>query len=320
MAIAALALLATVIALPHLLRLTAVRPSTAASLWTANLTLRALSGVSIAVWLAVMVPISGVLSTLTHWCWHTIIPLAATHLGLNGHRMGDLATVLPSAVLALSLLWVGFGVIRVARGVRRLLDGAALGPGPQDSVIVGGPGIVVAVAGLARPRVIVSAGALAQLDEDELAAGLAHERGHIVRRHRWVLVYAELCRALGVFVPGTRAALAHLRLHLERDADRWALSVRDDRLALASAIVKAGTSLSRPSTAFATLGGPADQLTQRVRDLVEPGAEDRRTPLRAARVVAVASCVAAFAVMAAVPVTLAAAPPLPPGATERHCA
>lgn len=319
MTIVALAAWAAVVALPHRLRLAAVEPASAATLWVANLTLRALSGVLIAVSLVVLVPANQVFSNLTHWCWHTIVPPAATHLGLNGHRLGDAAIVFPSVVLALSLLWVGVGVLRVARAVRRLLRRAALGPGPQDSVIVGGPGIVLAAAGLTRPQVIVSAGALAQLDDEELAAGLAHERGHIVRRHRWILVYAELCRALAVFLPGTRAAVAHLSLHLERDADRWALSRRNDRLALASAIVKAAASLPRPSTALAALGGPADQLTQRLEDLVGSGGRDRHGPRRAARVVALASCVAAFALTAAVPATLAAAPPLPPGAGERHC-
>ena len=319
MTTAALAGLVAVIALPHLLRLPGIEPATAARLWAANLALRALTGVFIAVSLVVLVPASAVFASLTHWCWHAILPLIATHLGLNGHSVGDVATVLPSAALALSLFWVGVGVFRVARAVRKLVQRAALGPGPEDSVIVGGRDIVVAAAGLTRPTVIVSAGALAQLDDDELAAGLAHERGHIARRHRWVLVYAEACRALAVFLPGTRAAVAQLKLHLERDADRWALSARSDRLALASAIVKAATSLSRPSTALAALAGPEDQLTQRLRDLVEPGTGDRPWAGRTAHVVAVASCVAALGLTIALPATLAAAQATPPGAAERHC-
>lgn len=312
--------LATVIALPHLLRVSAIEPATAAALWAINLGLRAVSGMFIAVALVVLMPTSEIFSSLTHWCWHTILPLVATHLGLNGHSVGDVATLLPTIMLALSLFWVGTGVIRVARAVRHLVQRAALGPGPEDSVIIGGPGIIVAAAGLKRPTVIVSAGALAQLDDDELAAGLAHERGHIARRHRWILVYAELCRALAVFLPGTRVAVAQLKLHLERDADRWALSARNDRLALASAIIKAATSLSRPSTALATLGGPDDQLTQRLKDLVEPVSGERRGPRRAARLVAAASCLATLALPAAAAATLATERPVPPAAAERHCA
>ena len=52
--------------------------------------------------------------------------------------------------------------------------------------------LLVAAAGLRRPRVLVSAGALLALDDDELEASLEHERGHIARRHRYVLVVSEL--------------------------------------------------------------------------------------------------------------------------------
>jgi len=61
--------------------------------------------------------------------------------------------------------------------------------------------VLVAAAGLRKPRVVVSAGALLNLDDEELAASLDHEHGHIVRRHRYVLVAAELCRALARLFP-----------------------------------------------------------------------------------------------------------------------
>lgn len=317
MSLLPLALIA-VIALPHLLRLSGADPATAAALWTANLALRALTGVFIAVYLVLYLPGTAMFSALTHWCWHTILPLAATHLGLNGHRMGDIATLLPLVVLVLSVFWVGVGVVRVARSVQRLVTRSSLGTGPHDSLIVGGPAVVVAVAGLARPKVLVSTGALAQLDDEELAAGLDHERGHIARRHRWVLVYAELCRALAAFLPGTKAAVAQLNLHLERDADRWALSQRNDRLALASAIVKAAASTSRPSAGFAALGGRADQLTQRVHDLVESEG-DGRARRKLARAAVVLTCLTAVAFTTAAPSALSAGQAQAAPAAERHC-
>ena len=311
--------LAAAIALPHLLRLAGADPATAAALWAANLAIRALAGVFVAVYLVLSLPGTQVFGALTHWCWHTVLPLLATHLGLDGHRMGDVATLLPLVVLMLSVFWVGAGVFRVARSVRRLVKRSSLGTGPQDSLIVGGPEVMVAAAGLARPKVLVSAGALAQLDDEELAAGLDHERGHIARRHRWVLVYAELCRALAVFLPGTRAAVAQLSLHLERDADRWAVSQRNDRLALALAIVKAATGAGRPSTAFAALGGHADQLTPRVRDLVEAEAGGRRPQRRVARAAAVVTCLVAIGFALAAPSALAASQAQAVAMAERHC-
>jgi beta-lactamase regulating signal transducer with metallopeptidase domain len=89
--------------------------------------------------------------------------------------------------------------------------------------------------------VLVSAGAMLELDDDELQAALAHERAHIARRHRYVLAYGELCRALAQLLPGTRRAVDELAFHLERDADRWALAHRAERRALAAALRKSAS-------------------------------------------------------------------------------
>ena len=90
---------------------------------------------------------------------------------------------------------------------------------------------------------------------DELAAGLDHERGHIARRHRFVLLFAELCRAPARLVPGTRHAVREVRFHLERDADRWALARRHDPYALAGAICKAGHGQVQQNVRVAALAG-----------------------------------------------------------------
>lgn len=142
------------------------------------------------------------------------------------------------------------GVVRAARTVHRLLKRHALRPGPRESVIVGGAEVLLAAAGMRRPRVLVSAGALIALDDAELSAGPDHERGHIARRHRYLLVLAQLLYALGRLVPGSRQALRELSFHLERDADRWSLARRNDRQALARVITKAAT--SRPLAASTT--------------------------------------------------------------------
>lgn len=125
---------------------------------------------------------------------------------------------------------------------------------------------------------MVSAGALARLDDAELAAAIAHERAHIRRRHRYVALYAELCRVLGRPLPGTTHAVRELRFHLERDADRCAVRGRADRLALASAICKAATVPTR-SAGIATLGG--DGTVARVHELLDGDAASRARGLRA---------------------------------------
>lgn len=90
---------------------------------------------------------------------------------------------LPAVALALSALSVVFGLWRAARSVKALLASRKIGPGPRDSIVVEDGGLLVAVAGLRRPRVLISAGAA--FDDEELGASLEHEHGHIQRRHRF---------------------------------------------------------------------------------------------------------------------------------------
>jgi Peptidase family M48 len=259
------ALVAAGIVLPHVLRLERVPPIIAALLWGCSLALRALTGVFAALYVVFFLPATELFHALTHWCLHAMVPLIAAHLGFSGHSVGAAATVVPGVLLAAWLAWAAFGVARAARVVHRLVARSAVGPGPNDTLVVRGPGVLVAAAGLARPKLVVSAGALTQLDDDELAAGLDHERGHIARRHRYVLLAAELARSVGRLVPGSSRAIEGLTFHLERDADRWALRRRHDRLALASAICKAATTRPRMSPTFAALGGGG--VTERVDQL-----------------------------------------------------
>lgn len=305
MSLALAGLVIAAIALPHLLHLERVTPTVAAALWGSALALRALTGVFLVLWLVLFVPHTALFDAVTHWCWHAVVPLVATHLGLDGHRIGDAATILPGFALVASVLSVAMGVARAARAVQRLTTRDALGTGPADSVIVGGPEVMVAAAGLRRPRVIVTAGALTRLDDDELAAGLEHERGHIARQHRFVIMFAEICRAAGRFVPGTRRAVDELSFHLERDADQWALARRHDPYALASAICKAATTQLERSASLATLGGAG--LTERLDQLVDGSAMRQGAPtstvLRITAVTVVAFTVALAALVPSTTIT-----------------
>lgn len=254
MALLLAAVVAGAIATPHLLELDRARPAVAATIWLTALALRALSAVFVALFAIFYLRASEVFGLVTHWCWHAVIPFLATHLGLNGHELGNAATIAPSFALAVSLISVLYGLLRAWRAIRVLLRRTSIGQGPQDSVIVGGAEILVAAAGLTRPRIVVSAGALAALDDGELRAGLAHERGHIARHHRFVLLVAEFFRAGARFLPGTKRAMEELAFHLERDADAWAAR-HSDPLDLASAICKAAG--VKPVGTTMALGGHA---------------------------------------------------------------
>ena len=310
------AILGGAIALPHLLRLEHASPLLAAALWLSALALRALTAVFAALAAVVVLPGTEVFALVTHWCWHAAMPLVATHLGLDGHRIGDAALVLPAAVLAVSAISVAVGLFKATRAVARLVQRAGVGTGPQDSVIVGDGDVVVAAAGMRRPLVLVSAGALASFDDEELAASLEHENGHIARRHRYVLLAAELCRALARFVPGTRRALDELRFHLERDADRFALQRQHEPVVLASAIVKAAQ--SRSTAALAALGGGG--VTRRIRALLDGAATSQPVDGLAVRSAAAVLVTLVVALAVALPsATLAAMQTTAAGGAARHC-
>lgn len=224
----------------HLLPGSRLAPSSGIALWLTALALRAVVALAAAAALIHFLPRTEPFRLVTGWCLHAVLPYVSAHLGLSGHRLGETAAVLPGALLAISLLAAVFGAWRAARALSSWLGESAIGTGPRKCLIVGGPEIVVAAAGLRHPRVIVSAGALAALDEEELQAGLAHERAHIGRRHSYLSLIGGLLFAIGRVVPGNARSLAELSFHLERDADESAVRRDGNPLALAAAICKAG--------------------------------------------------------------------------------
>ena len=318
MTFALAAILAAGILLPHLLRLHQVAPVTATVLWLTSLALRALTGFVAITFLLFFLARTDVFESLTHWCLRTVLPGLAGQLNVDGHAIGDLTLFVPGVVLALLLLIACVRTARGAAAARRLVDRHVLGPGPRGSVIVGGPEVTFAVAGLARPRIVVSAGALASLDDDELAAALDHERGHIAHHHRFVMLVTAALSALGWVVPGTGRAAREISFHLERDADLWALDQRNDRLALASVICKAAAS-AQPSgsPALASLGqtGVRERLGLLLEDQPRPPAHPTRAALNALATAMVAFTLLLAAALPAAAVAGADAH----GAHHAHC-
>lgn len=291
------AILAAGIVFPHVLRLQRVPPITAVAFWLCALALRAIASLLGVVYLLFFLPRTEVFASLTHWCLHAVLPLVTDELGVEGHGVGDLILLVPGMVLVASLLVVCLRTARTARAARRLVADHELGQGPRDSVIVSGPEVLFAVAGLKAPRVVVSAGALASLDDDELAAALDHERGHIARHHRFVMLAAVTLSALGRVLPGTSRAVHDIAFHLERDADRWALRNRNDRLALARVICKAAASAEPAgNAAVARLG--ATGVRERLGQLLE---EPPRRHATALNVIAAAMVGFTLLLAAAVP-------------------
>ena len=307
MIVALAAITAAGIVLPHVLRLQRVDTVIAVVLWLSSLALRALAGVLAVIYLLWFLPRTELFGALTHWCVHIALP-AGAELDVEGHGLADIVLYGPGVLLAASMLAVGARTARDARAARHLVAQHYVADGPRNSLIVGGREVLFAVAGLSRPRIVVSAGALTSLDDDELAAGLDHEQGHIARRHRFVMLLAVGLRGLGRAIPGGGRGVRELAFHLERDADRWALRQSNDRLALASVICKATVdNPSRPAT-LVNLHGSG--VRERVSQLLDkpPPARPRRTgaALSALATVLVACTLVLGAVVPAAAVTGAA--------------
>lgn len=281
MTVAIAALVLAAIWAPHRMRLESTPAALAAFVWLAALGLRAMTAVLVAIFLSLFLPTTELFVRVTEWCWHAGVPLIAAQLPLHGHYVGPIALLIPALGLLASLLSAVVGLWRAARGVRLLLRRAVVGRGPCDTLLLADGEILVAAAGVRRPRVVVSAGAMLAFDDDELYASLEHEHGHIARHHRHILILGELFRALARFLPGTRAAIGELLFYVERDADRYAIARRHDPAALASAICKAARGAPVGAPALALGGG---HVTRRIRLLLDgdaPSRSQRRLPVQA---------------------------------------
>jgi hypothetical protein len=231
--------IAGLIAVPHVLPLHVVPPPRASAIWILALALRALVAMGAVIFAFVYLPQTALFEALMRLCWHAVLPLVSTHLGLSGHPFADAALLLPGLALTASVIWVLFGITRAWLALKVQLTRRTLGDGPLGSTVIEDDEVLIGVARVGRARVMVSKAALRVLDPEELAAGLAHEVGHIRRRHRPLLLVATVLAALGKPLPGTATAERELVFSIERDADEYALRETHDPLALASAICKA---------------------------------------------------------------------------------
>jgi Zn-dependent protease with chaperone function len=167
--------------------------------------------------------------------------------------------------------------------------------------------------GLMRPRICVTTGLLELLDEDELQAALRHERHHALRHDPARLVVARTLLAAISFLPGAKTMLDRFLFFSEMAADCAAGAETEQRLALASAILK----LARSNHALTVdCSGVASLVAvpQRVDALIEPASARPGVPVGA--LVKIVVGLSLLTVHAVVPVVLAARPEPP---ELHHC-
>ncbi len=183
-----------------------------------------------------------------------------------------LAAVLAAELLAvLALSWV-----RTARARRRHRELLELVVRPADAVpdarLLEHPAPVAFCIPGARPLLVLSSGMVAELDDAQLAAVVAHERAHLAEHHHLYLLPFVAWEAALPVLPAAARAHAAVRELVEMRADDRALASLagpDPRRTLAQAIVVAagGAGGGVPSGALAVAGGA---VSARVVRLLSP--------------------------------------------------
>jgi Zn-dependent protease with chaperone function len=114
---------------------------------------------------------------------------------------------------------------------------------------------IIAVVGSTRPRLFVAAKVLDSLTEEELAAAIAHERGHLVARDNMKRSILRACRDVLTPAPFGRSLDRAWAQAAEAAADEYAARNRaDSALNLASALVKIAKMVPPKQQALVPLG------------------------------------------------------------------
>jgi len=190
------------------------------------------------------------LGFVAHIAWLTELAVWCRTVGLAHEAVPPLAGV-AAIVLLLTMC------VSLARRWRRL-RGAPLELESSTDVVVVNLEAPLAYAVPGRQgHVVVSAGMLRALDDDERRVLLAHERAHLRHHHDRYTRVTELCASL---VPLLAPLAARVRYATERWADEDAAECVGDRRLVARAVARAAlVSTSHPvsALAFAGLGVPA---------------------------------------------------------------
>ena len=149
-------------------------------------------------------------------------------------------------------------------------------------------GYACMVAGVFRPIVIISTGAVESLTDEEIQAVLLHERAHLKRRDTLLATLVTFIAECGVWP--TDKVLGVYRRSREIMADQ--IACRDtDRLLLASVLIRFARSLQHRRLNFIESFADCSSVSERVKLLIEEKPQVSGSPfrLRVGFVVTVAS-------------------------------
>jgi len=164
-------------------------------------------------------------------------------------------------------------------------------------------GYACMVAGVFRPIVIISTGAVGSLTDEEIQAVLLHERAHLKRRDTLLATLVTFIAECGVWP--TDKVLGTYRKSREIMADQ--LACRDtDRLLLASVLIRFARGLQHRQLSFIESFADRSSVSERVKLLVEDNPQVGGSPfrLRVGFVATVASILVLYPFLARIAVVM----------------
>jgi Zn-dependent protease with chaperone function len=184
--------------------------------------------------------------------------------------------------LAAAALGIAMWGISLARGLRAAVASRRFVRG-CGRVIVDGPAPLLAIAGIARPRLVISRAVLRALPPEELAVALGHERAHWTARDNLKRLCILLTPGILPFAGDSRTLERGWRKFTEWAADDRAVAGSARRsCALAAALVRVARMAAdaRQLPLAPCLLGDPDHLTARVDRLLHPTPPSRRAGTR----------------------------------------
>lgn len=132
-------------------------------------------------------------------------------------------------------------------------------------------GVMPAVVGIVRPRVVVSERVEALLSADELAAVVLHERAHIRRRDPQRGILVLIAASLYWFFPPAWLAIGRLRAATEMACDEAVLRAGVDPATYARALARTVHSALAPATAVSQFARVGESISGRLERINAPG-------------------------------------------------
>jgi hypothetical protein len=157
----------------------------------------------------------------------------------NGDALVITALAVLGLLMACAAAWALGRELRAARRVARTIGARSPRLRPaHDAWVIDDARPQAFCAGLVRPRVYISTGALAALDAEALAAVVAHEHHHARRRDPLRLATTRVLASALFLLPSLRRVVERQQALAELGADEAAVvSAGGDRSALASAML-----------------------------------------------------------------------------------